>query len=59
MKQRHSEVDKQSDCKLTLTGVFVSCQLIPRVTSTSVATQCVQTALLAITIVRSGALIHL
>lgn len=44
---------------LTLTAASVSCQLISRVTGTSVAAQSVQTALRTVTVIRSGALVHL
>lgn len=44
---------------LTLTAASVGCQLISRVTGTSVAAQCVQAALLTVAVVRSGALVHL
>lgn len=44
---------------LTLAAVSVSCKLITRVAGTSVAAQCVHTALLAVTVVGCRALVHL
>ena len=49
-----------SQCSaLTLTAASVSSQLISRITGTSVAAQRVHAALLALTVVGLGALVHL
>lgn len=44
---------------LTLTVVPVGCKLVPGLTGTSVAAQCVDAALLTLAVVRTGAFVHL